>query len=169
LIETQHLGHGIAFYFDRLPGIKSSSLSNKGKLSTWRIHEISDLTSIVETLYKSGPTMTVADPLSRLARQEHRVDNFDLAVLLHMLLKELPASIRKAKSIRVNAEKDTLMVTRMVQRWREPTNPISNTIGSLTDKIDFLITATYADKLPLKAAELLRKNIPSQHLYLCRY
>ncbi len=48
----------------------------------------------------------------------------------------------------------------MVQRWREPTNPISNTIGSLTDKIDFLITTTYADKLPLKVAELIRKNIP---------
>jgi hypothetical protein len=48
----------------------------------------------------------------------------------------------------------------MVQRWREPTNPISNTIGSLTDKTDFLITATYADKLPLKVAELIRKDIP---------
>ena len=160
LIETQHLGHGITCYSDHLPGIKSASLSNKGKLSTWRMHETSDLTSIVETLYKAGPTMTVADPLSRLARQEHRVDNFDLPVLLHMLLKELPASVRTAKSIRVNAEKDTLVATRMVQRWREPTNPISNTIGSLTDKIDFLITATYADKLPLKVAELIRKNIP---------
>ena len=160
LIETQHLGHGITCYSDHLPGIKSSSLSNKGKLSTWRIHETSDLTSIVETLYKSGPTMTVADPLSRLARQEHRVDNFDLPVLLQMLLKELPVSVRRAKNIRVNAEKDTLVATRMVQRWREPTNPISNTIGSLTDKIDFLITATYADKLPLKVAELIRKNVP---------
>jgi len=82
LIETQHLGHGITCYSDHLPGIKSSSLSNKGKLSTWRIHETSDLTSIVETLYKSGPTMTIADPLSRLARQEQRVDNFDLPVFL---------------------------------------------------------------------------------------
>ncbi len=104
--------------------------------------------------------MTIADPLSRLARQEQRVDNFDLPVLLHMLLKELPTSIRKAKNIRINAERDTPGVTRMVQRWREPTNPISNTIGSLTDKIDFLIAATYADKLPIKIAELIRKNVP---------
>ncbi len=106
--------------------------------------------------------MTIAAPLSRLARQEQRVHNFDLPVLLHMLLKELPTSIRKAKNIRVNAERDTPVVTRMVQRWREPTNPISNTIGSLTDKIDFLITATYADKLPIKVlvAELIRKNVP---------
>ncbi len=63
LIETQQKpGHGITCYSDHLPGIKSSSLSNKGKLSTWRIHETSDLTSIVETLYKSGPTMAVTDP-----------------------------------------------------------------------------------------------------------
>jgi hypothetical protein len=73
--------------------------------------------------------MTIANLLSRLARQEQRVDNFHLPVLLHMLLKELPTSIRKAKNIRVNAERDTPVVTRMVQRWREPTNPISNTIG----------------------------------------
>ena len=71
LIETQEAGHGVTCYSDHLPGIKNASLSNKGKLSTWRIHETSDLTSIVETLYKSGPTMAIADPLSRLARQEH--------------------------------------------------------------------------------------------------
>jgi hypothetical protein len=44
--------------------LKAQALvSNKGKLSTWQIHETSDLTSMVETLYKSGPTMAVADPL----------------------------------------------------------------------------------------------------------
>jgi hypothetical protein len=71
LIETQEIGHGVTCYSDHLPGIKNASLSNKGKLLTWRIHETSDLTSIVETLYKSGPTMAIADPLSRLARQKH--------------------------------------------------------------------------------------------------
>ncbi len=78
LIETQEIGHGVTCYSDHLPGIKNSSLSNKGKLSTWRIHETSDLTAIVETLYKSGPTMAIADPLSRLARQDHQLDNLDL-------------------------------------------------------------------------------------------
>ncbi len=39
-------------------------------------------------------------------------------------------------------------------------NPISNTVGSMSDKIDFLISAPYADKLPPKVAELIRKNIP---------
>ncbi len=47
-----------------------------------------------------------------------------------------------------------------MQRWRKPSNPISNTVGSVSDKIDFLISAPYADKLPPKVAELIRKDIP---------
>ena len=104
--------------------------------------------------------MSIADPLSRLARQEHRVENLDLPVLLQMLLAELPEELRAAQHIRVNAEKDTQVATRIVQRWRTPTNPISNTIGSTNEKLDFLISAPYADKLPLKIAELIRQNIP---------
>ena len=108
MIETQEIGHGVTCYSDHLPGIKNASLSNKGKLSTWRIHETSDLTSIVETLYKSRPTMAIADPLSRLARQEHQLDNLDLPLMMEMLLKELLSSVRNALNIRVNAEKDTM-------------------------------------------------------------
>ncbi len=85
--------------------------------------------------------MAIADPLSRLARQENQLDNLDLPLMLEMLLKELPLSVRNALSIRVNAEKDTSVATRIVQRWRNPSNPISNTVGSLSDKIDFLISA----------------------------
>ena len=104
--------------------------------------------------------MAIADPLSRLARQEHQLDNLDLPLMLGMLLKELPSSIRNALNIRVNAEKDTIVATRIVQRWRIPSNPISNTVGSTSGKFDFLISAPYADKLPLKVAELIRKDIP---------
>jgi hypothetical protein len=104
--------------------------------------------------------MAIADPLSRLARQENQLDNLDLPLMLEMLLKELLLSVRNALSIRVNAEKDTVVATRIVQRWRKPSNPISNTVGSISDKIDFLISAPYADKLPLKVAELIRKNVP---------
>jgi hypothetical protein len=80
--------------------------------------------------------------------------------MLEMLLKELPLSVRNALSIRVNAEKDTVVATRIVQRWRKPSNPISNTVGSISGKIDVLISAPYADKLPLKVAKLMRKNVP---------
>jgi hypothetical protein len=143
-----------------LHGIKNASLSNIGKLSAWRIHETSDLTAIVETLYKSGPTIAIADPLSRLARQENQLDNLDLPLMLEKLLNELPSSVRNALSIRVNAEKDTLVLTRIVKRWRKPSNPINYTIESISDKIDVLISAPYAEKLPLKVAELIRKNVP---------
>ena len=73
--------------------------------------------------------MAMADPLSRLSRQEHRVDNLDLPLLLEMLLSELPEEIRKLKNFRVNAEKDTNVVTRIVQHWRTLGNPISNAIS----------------------------------------
>jgi hypothetical protein len=77
-----------------------------------------------------------------------------------MLFKELPPSVKKAANLRVNAEKDTAVVTRLVQNWREPTNPISNTIGATSTNVDFLISAPYADKLPIKVAEMIRKSIP---------
>jgi hypothetical protein len=77
-----------------------------------------------------------------------------------MLLSELPKELRTAQHIRVNAEKDTQVATRIVQRWRTLTNPISNTVGSTTEKLDLLISAQYADKLPLKVAKYIRQDIP---------
>jgi hypothetical protein len=59
----------------------------------------------------------------------------------------------------VNAEKDTNAVTRIVQRWRTKSNPIPNTIGGSV-RTDFLISAPYADKLPLKVAEYIRQDVP---------
>ena len=103
--------------------------------------------------------MAIADPLSRLSRQEHRVDNLDLPLLLEMLLTELPDEIRNLEHFRVNAEKDTNVATRIVQRWRTHNNPISNTIGG-SEGTEFLISAPYADKLPIKVAEYIRQNVP---------
>jgi hypothetical protein len=87
------------------PSAKEASLSNKGALSTWRIHEVADLNSIVETIWKKGAVMSTADPLSRLARREDRLNNLDLPLLMGVLFKRLPNSIREAKHLRVNAER----------------------------------------------------------------
>jgi hypothetical protein len=103
--------------------------------------------------------MAIADPLSRLSRQEHRVDNLDLPLLLEMLSSELPEEIRKLERFCVNAEKDTNVATRIVQRWRSLSNPISNTIGG-TERTDFLIAAPYADKLPIEVAGYIRQDTP---------
>ena len=138
-------------------------------LSTWIIHETSYLTVIVEALYKSRPTMVIVDSLSKLARQENQQDNLGLPLMLEMLLKEPPSSVRNALSIRVNAGKDAIVATPIAQRWRKPSNPINNSVDSLSNKIDFLISATYADKLPPKVAELIRKEIPFAVLLPFRY
>jgi hypothetical protein len=103
--------------------------------------------------------MAIADPLSRLSRQEHRLDNLDLPLLLDILFTSLPDEIRDLEHFSVNAEKDTNVVTRIVQRWRTKTNPISNTIGG-SERTDFFISAPYADKLPIKVAEYIRQDVP---------
>ncbi len=59
----------------------------------------------------------------------------------------------------MNAEKDTNVATRIVQRWRSLSNPISNTIGG-TEGTDFLIATPYADKLLLKVADYIRQDTP---------
>jgi hypothetical protein len=51
LIETQEGKAGSTIYTDHLPALKEASLSNKGQLSTWRIHETADLMSIIQTLF----------------------------------------------------------------------------------------------------------------------
>ena len=116
-------------------------LATKGScLSTWIIHETSYLTVIVEVLYKSRPTIVIVDSLSRLARQENQLDNLGFPLMLETLLKKRSSTVRKALSIRVNAGKDTIIVSRIKQRWRKPFNQINNTVGSESDKIDFLIS-----------------------------
>jgi hypothetical protein len=55
--------------------------------------------------------MAIADPLSRLSRQEHRVDSLDLPLLLEILFTGLPEEIRNLEHFSVNAEKDTNVIT----------------------------------------------------------
>jgi hypothetical protein len=43
--------------------------------------------------------------------------------MLAMVLKELPTTVRNALSIRVNAEKDTMVATRIVSDGRNPPIP----------------------------------------------
>jgi hypothetical protein len=65
LIETNIVA-GITLYTDHKPGLFENSLSNKGQLSAWRIAETADLQSIVQTHYRQGSKMVLADPLLRL-------------------------------------------------------------------------------------------------------
>ena len=162
LIETQQYEAGTTVYTDHAPSTYVNSLSNKGRLSTWKIHETSDLIAAVQTLYKAGehlgPPHGLADPLSRLPRGEtlHRLQ---LPALLKILLQHLPDKVRELHSMRVNAEKDTTIAARIVQKWRIPTNPVS-TLRDTAGRPDFLIFASYADKVTHQIAHHIRNDQP---------
>ena len=159
LIETQSEVAGTTVYTDHAPSTYKGSLSNKGRLSSWRIHETQDLADMVQTLYKGGihlgPPHGYADPLSRLPRgnEFHRIQ---LPAVLDILLRNLPPAVKDLKYIRVNAEKDTLLASRVVQRWRNPKNPISIVRGEASGTCDFLITAPYCDKETHMLARLIK-------------
>ena len=82
--------------------------------------------------------------------------NIQLPAVIGVLLERLPESIRNYENLRVNAEKDTVLAARMVQRWRNPRNPTSALRGEAPGPCDFLITAPFADKITHTAAKFIR-------------
>jgi hypothetical protein len=161
VIEMQSQDAGTTVYTDHTPSTYVGSLSNKGRLSTWRIHETSDLTWIVQNLYKAkqylGPgPYTSGSPLSHATRRA--VPQAGTPALLVELLQRLPHSIRTAHSIRVTVQKDTHLATRIVQRWCVPKNHISNVWSNDKENFDFLIAAPFAEKAIDKVAQLIREG-----------
>lgn len=139
LIES-NIDMGVTVYTDHLPSLFKSSLSNKGQLSEWRINEVQDLNSVVQTLYKKGPTMVLSDALSRCCQPETDLYDNDLPKKLALLLDRLPEKVRNVKYMRVNANKDTQAARRIVQRWRRPKNPVSPLAPLATSaQADFII------------------------------
>jgi hypothetical protein len=124
LIET-NISAGITLYTDHKPELYENSLSNMGQLSAWRLLETADLLSIVENLYRTGGKMLLAEPLSRLCAPTEGFYDVFLPRKVSTLLEHLPQQVAECKSMRVSANKDTAAVARMVQKWRKPTNPIS--------------------------------------------
>ena len=163
LIETQDVNAGTTIYTDHAPSTYKGSLSNKGRLSSWRIHETQDLADMVQTLYKAGallgPPHGLADALSRLPRGQGFY-RLQLPAVLDILLENLPTSVKELPNIRVNAEKDTVLAARIVQRWRKPRNPISIVRADAAGPCDFVILAPFADKITHKIASLIKMNRP---------
>ena len=91
LIESNY-ELGTTVYTDHLPALFKSSLSNKGQLSEWRINEVQDLNSIVQTLYKKGPLLVLSDALSRCCQPETDLYDNDMPRKLAVLLG--PATVK---------------------------------------------------------------------------
>jgi hypothetical protein len=117
LIETNDISAGITLYTDHKPGLYENSLSNKGKLSAWRLLETADLLSIVDNLYRTGGKMLLADHLSRLCAPSEGFYDVSLPRKVSTLLDNLPQQVAECKSMRVSANKDTAAEARMVQKW----------------------------------------------------
>ena len=151
LIET-NISAGAALYTDHKPGLFEESLSNKGQLSAWRIAETADLQSIVEHHYRQGPKMLLADPLSRICAPSSGFYDPSLPSKFQALARYLPESIKKIKTIRLYANKDTAALSRHVQAWRAPTNPISQGRLGSTELVDnnnvFFIGVCHAEEIP---------------------
>ena len=129
LIET-NIDAGITLYTDHKPGLYENSLSNKGQLSAWRLLENADLLSIVENRYRKGGLMLLADPLSRICSPVGGFYDATLPSKFAAVMKLLPNVVREARNLQVYANKDTLAISRLIQKWRKPTNPIIK--GKLT-------------------------------------
>ena len=69
--------------------------------------------------------MLLADPLSRLCAPGDGFYDISLPSKVGVLLQNLPQQVAECNAMRVSANKDTAAVARMVQKWRKPTNPIS--------------------------------------------
>ena len=161
LIET-NITAGAALYTDHKPGLFEESLSNKGQLSAWRIAETADLQSIVEHHYRQGPKMLLADPLSRICAPSSGFYDPSLPSKFQALAKHLPESVKNIKTIRLYANKDTAALSRHVQAWRTPTNPISQGRLGSTEFVDnsnvFFIGVCHAEKSVDEIKELLSSD-----------
>ncbi len=144
------------------PGLFEESLSNKVQLSVWRIAETADLQSIVEHHYRQESKMLLADPLSRICAPSSGFYDPSLPSKFQALTKYLPENIKQMKTIRIYANKDTTALSRHVQAWRTPSNPISQGRLSSGDFVDnctvFFIGVCQAEKSVDEIKELLASD-----------
>jgi transposase InsO family protein len=131
-IETS-IAAGITLYTDHKPGLYENALSNKGQLSAWKLLVTADLLSIVENLYRQGGKMIGADPLSRVCAPTSGFYDVSLPQKIASLLDRLPDSVKNCRNLRLYANKDNASASRQVQKWRSPTNPVSQ--GKLTSYV----------------------------------
>ena len=98
--------------------------------------------------------MLLADPLSRICSPVGGFYDATLPSKFAAVMKLLQNPAREARNLQVHANKDTLAISRMVQKWRKPTNPIIKgklTVGGeVRDKVSttdftFRIGSPHAD------------------------
>ena len=106
--------------------------------------------------------MLLADPLSRICAPSSGFYDPSLPSKFQALARYLPESIKNIKTIRLYANKDTAALSRHVQAWRAPTNPISQGRLGSTEFVDntnvFFIGVCHAEKSVDDVKELLSSD-----------
>ncbi len=110
--------------------------------------------------------MLLADPLSRLCSPSSGFFDPTLPAKLQALLRYLPENIKNHENVRVYAFKDTAALSRHIQQWRTPKNPISQgRLSSATAKNSFHIGILHSDGKFKELLDLLEKD--QQFAILC--
>jgi hypothetical protein len=110
--------------------------------------------------------MLLADPLSRLCSPSSGFFDPTLPAKLQALLRYLPEDMKNHENVRVYAFKDTAALSRHIQQWRTPKNPISQgRLSSATAKNSFHIGILHSDGNFRELLDLLEKG--QQFAILC--
>jgi hypothetical protein len=110
--------------------------------------------------------MLLADPLSRLCSPSSGFFDPTLPAKLQALLNHLLEYIKDHENIRVYAYKDMAVVSRHVQQWRSPKNPISQgRSSSATANNSFHIGIMHTDGNFKELIDLLKED--KQFAMLC--
>ena len=124
-----------------------------------------------QTHYRQGSKMLLADPLSRLCSPSSGFF-FDpmLPAKLQALLRYLPEDMKNHENVRVYAFKDTAALSRHIQQWRTPKNPISQgRLSSATAKNSFHIGILHSDGNFRELLDLLVGILDLPYMWLFRY
>ena len=135
---------------------------SKGRVTAWRIEQLWDIE--YEVRYRPGSWNIVADALSRYPMLGPQLlARIGIESALESLCNSLTVNARTAKNLWAWAGKDTHLVSRALQKWRSPTNPIINRAtkeAALLEKWDFAVVIPRPDRATADAARLLAGDRP---------
>ena len=134
--------------------------THRGTVTSWLLEEAAELDYRV--VYTPGPTNSDADATSRPPIVRPGVLNaVGTMEAWAMLLKHLPKQTRSAKKTFVWAGANTDNVARMVQAWREPTNPVKRAAPKSMSKHpaqDILMVCPDPEWSPVVAKQIIQER-----------
>ena len=154
------------FYLDSSPfttivrtdqaSLRWMKTSRRGPVAGWLAEELSELDFTIK--YIPGPKNVIADALSRFPMVTPTQPSLDgIQAMFGALLGALPDGAKDIQHVWVWADKDTIQMSRQVQRWRKPGNAIlktSPTDESLEQDWELAVVAPSAEIAPLVCEKL---------------